>query len=209
MIKFNSGGTVGDAYIILCKIISSAAGGVLLSHFTKHPSCHNSIREIYNLIPNIKVNFTKSFKFPVLSGNFNQNEGYEYDFEPYPKFQLPIVDNLPKKYCVVQLSSGRPGKPRLLPDRIIKKAFQTSLPIVLLGTDSTLIENAIDFRNKTSIAEAVSIINKANEFTGYQGFLSWVALSQKISSNIYAQSKSDKHAIKVRCQYWTNYLKEI
>jgi len=69
--------------------------------------------------------------------------------------------------------------------------------------------NVIDLREKTSIKEVVSIIKGSRHFYGLLGFLSFVAVSQKIMSDVYIKSQLDINAIKYRTEAvekWREFL---
>jgi len=58
MMTFSCSGTLGDAYVTLCKLKTAAiAGPVLCNHYTTHKKLRPQIKKIYSLLPNVTVKF--------------------------------------------------------------------------------------------------------------------------------------------------------
>lgn len=225
MNEYYTSGTIGDTYIILCKLYRIAVEQkIVCKHFTSYNSLRPLIKEVYSLLPNITVEFIDTLKGVVdIRGNFryllsdSEIDVYKYRTELYPEFDLPSVSHfsLPEKYNVVQLTAGTKSRKKTLDDKVIKSMLMnnSNIPIVFVGESSTdvNIEGSIDLRGKTSIKEVINIIKHSQYFYGYQGFLSFVALSQKIKSNVYLGAPKDSAAIdtRIRCVDWKNFCKEI
>jgi len=214
MKTYYAGGTIGDAYVILCKLYSVAKKEkVLCKHYTAYERLRPIIKEIYSLIPNISVEFISKRGSDVeLTGAFHyqgqEREQNRYNLEPeyYPEFESADVDrfNLPEAYETLQIKAGSHGDRSLLSEAINRILNSSRLPVVLIGenTMDLLTEsfNAMDLRGKTSVKEVASIIKGSKHFYGSLGFLSFLAVSQRIMSDVYIKSQQDISAIKFRIE---------
>ena len=219
MKTYYTGGTIGDTYVTLCKLYSIARKEeILCRHHTKHKQVEQVVREIYSLLPNINVEFLKDELSEVqIHGVFRQPgaEQDKYNFKPefYPEFELESVEHfeLPEAYMVLQIISGF-RQNRKLPMRIIEKILANAkLPIVLVGETGENIEGINDVRGLTNIKQIINIIRNSKYFYGPQGFLSFVAVSQKVSSTVYITSNGDDGAIQRRTEAveeWRKFLVE-
>lgn len=220
---YYASGTLGDTYVIVCKLYGIAISNkIVCKHYTVHKNLYEKIREIYSLLPNIDVEFinNRPRSSKVLCGSFlnleTERRAYGFEVTTNPIFKLEGILNfgLPKKYNVIQLVSGTTRSLALSQKVINKIILESNLPLVVLGTDAVKCEegNVIDLRGKTSLKDAVHIIRRCNHFYGGQGLLSFVAVSQKIFSNVYVKNKSDIHAVKNRIECtpeWNKFLKRI
>lgn len=223
MITYFTTGTVGDAYIILCKLYRHATQEeILCKHYTEHKKSWPAIKEVFSLLPNIRVEFQVS-KFNV--GKYIHG-GFYYAGRPdnlkesefYPTFESPDLKhfNLPRCYEIIQLESGF-RQNRKLGLWAIKKILNSSnLSIIIVGKDSIPISSTkrevIDLRNKTTIRELVAIIGNSQHFYGPQGLLAFMALSQKVPSTIYLRNGGDRRAIWGRIELipeWNKYYEEM
>jgi len=205
MKTYYAGGTIGDTYIILCKLYRVAVKEkILVKHYTRHKGLEKTIREIYGLLPNIKVEFLKNQTektrligaFQFLGQEAEQNK-YSLQTEYYPEFDIGEIKrfNLPKTYDVLQISAGR-SKGRILSKKDINASLLNSekareLAVVILGSPGVKISSnnrILDLRGKTTIKEAVSIVRGSFLFYGPAGFLSFVAVSHKIWSVVFLTS---------------------
>lgn len=222
MKTYYASGTVGDTYVILCKLYSAAKRGkILCSHRTAYEKLEPVIRDIYSLVPNIKVQFRKS-KSPAVEicGAFRfqgqETEQAEYNLKPeyYPEFEQEDIGrfNLPEAYETLQIRAGSHGDRSLLPETIKGILNGTKLPVALVGENADLPTEslgAIDLRGKSSIKEVVGIIKGSKHFYGPLGFLSFVAVSHKVMSDVYLKSQLDISAIKIRIEAveeWKKFL---
>lgn len=221
MIVYTSG-TIGDAFVEVCKLYNKAKNGpIMCNHFTRHVAVRNQIAEVFSLLPNVTIEFsdTRSNNLYVTGSFINtKEEALLYDFRP--KYHPEFIDvslerfSLPDNYVVVQLSSGiNKVSRRKLKLSMYNTVANSSRTVVLLGTDDiqvTLSDNVIDLRNKTTIKEAVGIIKNADMFYGCQGFLNFVAVSQRTVSNITLLTDSDRMAVNGRILNtpWKKYYKE-
>lgn len=219
---YHTSGTLGDTFIIICKLYAIAKREkILCRHHTRHESIRPIIREIYSLMPNIKVKFSEPDKSTLkIQGWFDPKscklelEKYGLKPEYYPKFELKDVVrfNLPKYYNVLQLESGIGNKRRLDSLTVQGILSDSEFPIVIIGKDSIAISigrhEVVDLRGDTSIKEVISIIKNSKHFYGPQGLLSFIAVSQKTFSTIYLTSGSDVRAIYPRIEIvdqWRRY----
>lgn len=219
MRTYYTGGTVGDTYVTLCKLYSIAKKEeILCRHHTVHKEVEQVVREVYSLLPNIYVEFLEDELSEVqVHGVFGQPgaEQNKYNFKPeyYPEFELEDTEyfRLPELYMTLQTVSGF-RQDRRLPTRIIKKILANAkLPIVLIGEAGEKIEGNNDVRGLTSIKQIINIIRNSRHFYGPQGFLSFVAVSQKVLSTVYITSNGDDGAVQRRIEVveeWRRFLVE-
>lgn len=217
MKTYYAGGTVGDAYIILCKLYSIAMKEpILCRHYTKHEAAKPIIEEVYRLIPNIKVEFLNmAFSGVELTGAFQnfagEKAGYGIAPEYYPEFELENVEefSLPETYVVLQTVSGIRQNRKLSGRRIEEILAVAKLPIVLIGAFDERVSKDNDVRKCTSIKQVINIIRNSKHFYGPQGFLSYVAVSQKVHSTVFVQTQDDRIAIQARTEVveqWRRFL---
>lgn len=223
MKTYYAGGTIGDAYVILCKLYPVAKKEkILCRHYTAYERLRPIIKEIYSLIPNIGVEFRKP-KTPIIEicGTFRfpgqESERAEYDLEPeyYPELESADIDrfNLPEAYETLQIKAGSHGD-RNLPPETVKRILNSSRsPVVFIGENTTDLStesfNAMDLRGRTTVKEVASIIKGSRHFYGSLGFLSFLAVSQRIMSDVYIKSQQDISAIKFRIEAveeWRKFL---
>lgn len=219
MRTYYTGGTIGDTYITLCKLYSVAKKEeILCRHHTVHKEIEQVVREVYSLLPNIYVEFLKDELSEVqIHGVFRQlgAEQDKYNFKPeyYPEFELENIEcfKLPEAYVVMQTVSGF-RQDRKLSTKIIKEVLvNAKLPIVLVGEAGEKVEGISDVRGFTSIRQIINIIKNSKYFYGPQGFLSFVAVSQKVPSTVYVTSNGDDGAIQRRIgvvEEWRKFLVE-
>ena len=218
-------GTVGDAYIIVCKLYAIAKKEkILCKHYPGFRSLQPTIKEIYSLIPNINVEFINKRSSDVnVWGAFEhkqmEKEWNRYGIkqpEYYPEFELENIShfNLPKSYITLQIKAGtHEPYERNLSVNIIEEILNNSkLPIVIIGEKTIDLpardSNVLDLRNKTTIKEVINIIKNSNHFYGLLGFLSFVAASHKIMADLWIKSPMDINAVKIRqetAKEWGRY----
>lgn len=223
MKTYYASGTIGDAYVILCKLYAIAKKEkILCSHYTAYEKLEPVIRDIYSLLPNINVQFRKP-KSPTVEiwGSFcpprQRVEQNEYNLVPeyYPEFESGNIGRfkLPEIYEVLQIEAGSHGARCLHMDAIRNILNCSRSPIVLIGENTASLSsanlNAMDLQGKTSVKEVVGIIKDSKHFYGPLGFLSFVAVSHKVMSNVYIKSQEDVNAIKIRIEAveeWRRFL---
>jgi len=223
MRTYYAGGTIGDAYVILCKLYPIAKRErILCSHHTAYKELEPVIREIYSLLPNVKVEF-REFKSPTVEicGAFcfpeKEKEQAEYGLEPeyYPRFELESIEyfSLPESYEVLQTIAGI-RQHRRLDMREVKEILDNSKsPVVLIGENDIRFPTGnyevVDARGKNSIKEDVNIIRGSKHFYGPHGFLSFVAVSQKVLSTVFLKSQTCVNGIRARIEaveQWRRFL---
>jgi len=223
MKTYYASGTIGDAYVILCKLYAIAKKeNILCSHYTAYEKLEPVIRDIYSLLPNINVQFRKS-KSPTVEiwGSFCSSrqkvEQHEYNLVPeyYPEFGSGNIGRfkLPETYEVLQIEAGSHGVRCLHMDAVRNILNCSRSPIVFIGENTASLPagsfNAMDLRGKTSVKEVVDIIKEGRHFYGRLGFLSFVAVSHRIMSDVYIKSQLDASAIKIRIEAveeWRKFL---
>lgn len=214
-LTFSTSGTLGDCFITVCKLYRMAQNhNIKCNHYTVHREWHDKIREIYSLLPSIEVNFVdeRDEENPRVYSHFAEDDGIKA--EQFPKFELPKMP-MPKSYIAVNEKSGKSyEEDRIIPPSEIEKICDAhKQPVVLLGSATSVDHNhpfVFDMTEQTTIKEAFSIIRGADEFVGFQGLLSFFALSQKIPTTIYCRNDADIRSVEVRIQpSWRLYLKEI
>lgn len=229
---YYAGGSLGDTYIIVCKLYSVAKEEkILCNHHTEQDAIKPAVREIYSLMPNIAVEFCDDEKPLGITGQFlhHKLEGkrmtylpdkdmYNLKLECYPEFELGSIERfkLPRDYAVLQLQSGANlEKLRRINGEEIERILKDSTyPIVIIGRDDVDIprteHSIINLKRMTNIKEAVKIIKGAKHFYGCLGLLSLVALSHQVYSTLYKPLYlKDKHAYESRIQpiaEWRKYV---
>jgi len=222
MKAYYASGSLGDTYVILCKLYSIAKKEkILCKHHTLWSNLRPAIKEIYSLMPNIEVEFRDDEKPLGITGQFihhklvgkrmtylPDDDGYGLNLECHPNFELGDEDrfDLPDSYITIQLESGANStkKRRINGEEVKRIIAKSDFPAVLIGkdnVDSNQENGAIDLRRKTSIKEMVKVIRNSSHFYGCLGLLSLVALSQRVSSTLYKPLYlKDKHAFESRIQ---------
>lgn len=209
MKTYYTGGTPGDTYVTLCKLYSVAKREkILCRHYTRYKEAEQTVREIFSLLPNINVEFleNKPLEMRICGAFQHRDEKIEqdlYGLEPeyYPEFELESVErfNLPQNYAVIQSVSGIKSSRKLGAEKIDEISKNSRHPLVFVGKKGI----------KTSVREIVSVIRGSRHFYGPQGFLSFVAVSQKVPSTIYITSGADDVAVQGRIEAvkeWRKFL---
>lgn len=219
-------GTVGDAYVILCKLYHIAKKEkILCQHYSGLKRLEPTIRAIYSLVPNINVEFISEQNSDInVWGTFesmrleeDQNRYNLTQPEYYPEFELGDLSHfdLPEAYVTLQIKAGThdPGSRSLSADTIGEIFVNSKLPVVVIGEKTIKLPmdsfNALDLREETTIKEVINIIKNSKHFYGLLGFLSFVAASHKIMSDLWIKSNQDINAIKIRqeaVEEWRKYL---
>jgi len=204
MRTFYTAGTVGDSYVILCKLYRIARKErILCRHYTSYVPARPLIKEIFSLLPNIQVEMlinkdAKVWVRGTFSHDTGKEEAEEYGLTPeyYPVFDSADAKrfDLPMEYEVLQIEAGTdPVKRKTrLPEKTITNIIANgTLPLIVVGDRSFGMtgKNLIDLSGKTTIQEVIAIIRNARHFYGRVGFLCFVALSQKIPSSIEIPSR--------------------
>lgn len=217
-----SSGTLGDAFIQVCKLYNKSKNEKLLfRHFTVHKDVLSGIENVIELLPNTEIEFLDERPDGlIINGDFTNvsTEESEYGFSTnyHPEFDSVMLERfgLPNDYIVIQLAAGaKPSRNREFKKGVYNTIVHSGINVVLLGKDTTKVANrpnVFDLRNKTTIKEVVSIIKGAKEFYGCQGLLSFIALSQKVPTSISLLSPSDRKAVENRVlnSPWKKYYKE-
>jgi len=208
MRTFYTAGTVGDSYVILCKLYSIAKKErILCRHYTSYAPARPIVKEIYALLPNIQVEFRMNRESVVyVRGTFihdtDKEEAKEYGLAPeyYPVFDSADIKRfgLPEAYEVLQIEAGTDPVKRTsrLPEKMINDIIRNvTFPLVIVGDKSFGMkgENLIDLGGRTTVREVITIIRISRHFYGRIGFLSFVAASQKVPLSI--KLPSEQHIV--------------
>lgn len=203
MRTFYTSGTVGDSYVILCKLYPIAKKErILCRHYTSYAPARPIVKEIYSLLPNIQVELRMGRDSVVyVRGTFlhdtDKEEAEEYGLVPeyYPVFNLADIKRfkLPAEYEVLQIEAGTDPIKRKsrLPEKTLANIIRNAtLPLVVVGDKSFGMngKNLTDLGGKTTVREVITIIRNSRHFYGRIGFLSFVAVSQKVPSSIEVPS---------------------
>jgi len=221
MHTYSCSGTLGDTYINLCILYNFAIKeAVLCKHYTLVLQWHSLIEQIYSLLPNIRVEFVseRATSHPRIHSAFSHQEKHGDEFARpdewcvFPEFVFPKTEiELPDRYTVLNPQSGKPKENRHIEGKSIHEILKTSVdPVVVIGTGKKhkdiLGSNVINIVGRTSLLEAMSIVSKASYFCGFQGLMSFVAMSHCVQSDVYARSESDIQAISARMpEQWKQY----
>jgi len=199
MLLRNSG-TLGDTYISICHWVGMSKFSV--EHYTRHTYWQDEIRELYSLLPNfVGVTFPKDSKNRIWASPYSIVQEKIQEFEPFPNFKFPPSRLDPgEPYIALCPKSGRPDQPgRRIPqseiDKIVKKA---DMPIVMPAPD------------KTTLLEAMGLVARSNRFYGFQGLMSFVALSHKSQSVVYVGNEKEYLDFRIRtARPWIEFLDEV
>jgi len=197
MLKFSTGGTLGDTYIVVCKLLQYGDKSIDVFHYTRHKYWYDKIREIYSLLPNITV-FTADRRYKKFKNiPINCHDG---KMEFFPNWDIKSKFNIKDPYIVLQPHSGKEVGGNMKKFNYAKaQKFIDNYKgnVVVLGTnvDYTRLVGCENLIGKTSVKDAMFIISKSVGFIGPEGLLSLVALSQKIKSVVYY---TDRAAISLR-----------
>ena len=118
---------------------------------------------------------------------------------------------LPDDYVVLSPKSGKPNENRSLSEQTIDMASRASRKLVVIIGESKEYKyirgkNIINLIGKTCLLEAMSIVSRANHFSGFQGLMSFVAMSHRVKSTVHVRSESDIHAVFARMpKQWEQY----
>ncbi|GAG95106.1 unnamed protein product, partial [marine sediment metagenome] len=139
-------GTIGDAYVIVCKLyVVAKQEQILCKHYSGLEEVERTIREVYSLIPNINVEFINKRSSDInVWGTFEpcqlKQEWSRYNLKQpkyYPEFELGNLShfNLPDAYVTLQIKAGThaPYSRSLSIDTIREILNGSKLPVVIIG----------------------------------------------------------------------------
>jgi hypothetical protein len=205
MHTYSCSGTLGDTYVNLCILYYVATlNPIVCRHYTVHKNWHKLIKQIYSLIPNIRVEFVNKrdtanpriYSAFIPHRQFGTTLASPDEWCVFPQFVFPKWSDLPEHYVVLNPQSGRPDQGRILTREIIDRTIANSqYPVVVLGTSSVSQQikgnNVLNLTNQTSLLEAMGIISRAQHVTTFQGLTSIVSASQRIQSSVYIRKVGD------------------
>jgi len=201
LLKKNSG-TLGDTYITICHWVNISEK-FSVEHYTRHSYWQREIRDLYSLLPNL-VNVT----FPALK---NREERFSSpysvvkekikEFEPFPNFTFPTSELDPgEPYIALCPKSGKPDQGyRTIPTPAIEKIIaEADMPVV------------VPEPGKTTLLEAMGLVARSSKFYGYQGLMSFVAMSHKSRSVVYVANEREYLCLRNRtARRWIEFLDEV
>lgn len=206
--KYFYSGTLGDTFLAVLKLMKLGNVPIEVSHFTKCVYWLPQIKEIYSLLPNVKVTFVSEKREDV-----EQLDSSGHGLTYFPKFKIKSKFKLEKPYIVIVPHSGKPSggsNTKEVPIDFVNMLISaTEHHKVLLGTDTKLYGDISDYKEpdgniikctnltgKTSIIDTIPIISESVGFIGPEGLLAFISLSQKKKSRIYYDSyKAIEHRI--------------
>ena len=195
-----SSGTLGDTYITICHWVGISRK-FSVKHFTRHTNWHNEIRDIYSILPNItNVSFSTEWDKMWSSPYSIINKKID-EFEPFPNFAFPPSKLDPgEPYIALCPKSGRREQTRRkIPPFTVKEIIaKADMPVV------------IPEPGKTTLLEAMGLVARSNEFYGFQGLMSYVAMSHKSRSVVYVSNEKEYLAFRGRtARSWIEFLDEV
>jgi hypothetical protein len=209
MRRFVTGGTGGDTYTIMCKLLNLAAREPIECwHKVALPTHYEGlVKTIFSLLPNVKVHVVGwdfEVEHPVVSSYptgalddgkrpIRDPDGVEMSW--FPDFSFADISKfkLPTGYDVIApISGGKKAKGngwRMMDVRDVRRAVKDKTCVVL-GTKKLTnfpSSNVIDLTGETTVLEAMEIVKHARRFVGMQGMLGFVALSMRVPSLLYVR----------------------
>ena len=193
-------GTLGDTYIIICHLLGQPKFSV--EHYTRHTYWQGEIRDIYSLLPNSgSVTFPEDSSERAWYSPYSVIDEKVGQFEPFPNFKFPPSKLDPgEPYIALCPRSGRPDQnDRRIPTSAVDKIIaEADMPIVTPEP------------GKTTLLEAMGLVARSNRFYGFQGLMSYVALSHKSQSVVYVGSEKEWIAFRYRtARAWVEFLDEV
>ena len=195
-LEFSTGGTLGDAYITLLKLMSYGDIPIKVFHYTQCPEWKDKIKDIYSLLPNIEVEFVDSQRFDLIHID-STDKSFPQVF--FPGFNKIYPWSEFKNYIVIQAHAGKDvgrNSKKISKDylntliQLLNKYYSYNV-IVLLGTDKeySKIEGCLNLIGRTDIRAMLAIIANASEFVGPEGMGAFMALSHRVPSTVFYASQ--------------------
>lgn len=218
--RFRASGTLGDTYIIACKLMAMDDGLITIEHKTKCDYWQSKIRELYDMVPNARVEFVNEENLELERISEGIHEA-PLEIELFPEWDLPTRFSFDMEYAVVQAHAGKPLDVHhkfggLSNAKWLSKSFielmiaENDVPIVLLAEEEFYgqIRGCINLTGMTSIYDALHLISQSQYFVGFEGMLGFMALSQSVRSVLHYL---DKQAIQHRIlgSPWDEYVDEF
>jgi ADP-heptose:LPS heptosyltransferase len=195
---------VGDSFIVLLKSLKIDNNIKLYLHTTPN-DYKKPISEIFSYNPKVTLEFVDT---PIDNLTELTSDPHEQDIEFFPEFKTDI----PKytKYFILQTHSGKPEgyNSKKLSINSINSIIKnySNMACILLGNDLKYkeINNCINLVGETSIKDIISLISNCVHFIGPEGFMSFLALSQKKQSTIFYTSEEAVNK-RIRNTPWEKY----
>lgn len=226
MKEFKCRGTLGDSYIVCCVIRNMAKKQPMLIHQCWDYSGNAVddweplIREIYSLLPKVRVQFCDRDTFdkldlPRLWPSISKAEKMDMcPMTPHPAFNFPITSHeLPPSYVALSPKGGKTNESsREMGQGEVVGVIEgnPNSTFVIVGNSFNLphfrTENVISLAGKTSVLEAMGVVARAKAFVGVQGLMAYIALSSRVNSFVYTKSSGYDKAFRERLMpEWENY----
>lgn len=235
-------GELGDAYLYICILYNpKRKGSVLVKHCLggdeKTEKTWPLVQQIYSLSSNVEPYWISVHEWErtVSTCGGGPPPGFRPSpivcakrgvkpVTPYPSFDFPTTEHdVGESYIACCPKGGRPRQSHraMLPAEL--PSIVENYPdhnFVLVGGDKAYADfsrpNVLNLIGKTSLLEAMGIVARATGFIGVQGLMSYVAMSQKVQSVVYARSIGHLGAFYGRmspewvgyCTLYINSLKE-
>lgn len=213
MKRFQTQGTLGDAYICACKV-NNIPERVILYHRTIHRAWWAIIQDILQLPKNVvDVRFVDEVRKDLVELTSDTHE-QQPDF--FPNFEIEDRFVIKKPYIVLQPHAGKlkGGNAKYFPyelcNNVIMNAELMNQRCVILGLHPKYkgLENCINLIGKTTVLDTMAIIKRADRFIGPEGFMAMVALSNRVYSDIaYADYKAVER--RIVDTPWAKYLNTL
>lgn len=213
MKKFSMAGTLGDAFIVYCKLYDywkRTGQNIGLYRYSAHVNFDKPISEFFNNIPFVEylapciyneyggIRNIKNLKAPYIDTHWDGQT------EPYPEVFIKSIKSGKNKFHIgIQYRCGRGGKGSnrrgisLKWIRDLRKILPSEFySIFLFGTlvedeDQEEIENFCQcnniksFVNKTDFSEWLARILGLDFFITFEGFSAYFSMSQKVPSLVF------------------------
>ena len=202
--RVTTSGTLGDSYIVTCKLLKLKDKIITIEHYTECKYWKKEIKDIYGLNPNVEVDFVDTINdnLQYMHPHSKVENNIKQDMEYFPEFKN--INNINNKfnfkdYILIQANAGKPfdaplskggttntklfGKELL--DQIIDD--NSNRLCVLVGTENQYegVGNCLNLVNKLTILEAIYLAQNCDAYIGLEGLLSFVSLSNKNKTIIF------------------------
>ena len=219
-VRFRASGTLGDTYIIACKLMAMADMPIVIEHRTKCDYWQDKIREIYEMVPNVRVEFVEKDNTELMRISEGVHEE-PVNMEYFPEWQVQTRYVFDMDYVVIQAHAGKPlqenadqrfrTNAKWFSKTTIENLIELNKDkvVILLAEEPMFggIRNCINLTGMTSIYEALYIISQSKYFLGFEGMLGFMALSQQVHSSLYYADINAVHH-RITGSPWETYLNE-
>lgn len=203
MVEFYTSGTLGDSYIISCKL-KLIKDQIKIFHHTKHTGWYNEINNIFSLLNNVEVEFVDKPKFGLKDIT---SDCHLDNIDFFPEFFTKRSKN---DFLVLQTHSGKDSgfNHKELSKEFLQKTIDSSkIPVILVGTLDKFsdVKGCCNLCGLLSVTSVMNITANATNFIGPEGLLSFVALSHKVPSVVY-YTEEDAVNKRIRNTPWEEFV---